>query len=43
MIEQSEKKWFVLQNILGTKIEETIYLRLPTPEINGIIYIKNDM
>ena len=43
MIEQSERKWFVLQSTLGIKTEGIIYPRLPTQEINGIIYIKNDM
>ena len=43
MIEQSERKWFVLQNILGTKIEVTISVRLLTQEINGMLYTKRDM
>lgn len=43
MIEQSVKRLSVLQSILGTKIEGTIYLRLPIQEINGIIFTRNDM
>lgn len=43
MIEQSERKWFVLPSILGTKIEVTISVRLLTQEINGMLYIKRDM
>lgn len=43
MIEQSERKWFVLPSILGIKTEGIIYPRLPTQEINGMLYIKRDM
>lgn len=43
MIEQSERKWFVVLNTFVIKIEVTIYPRLPTQEINGMLYIKRDM
>ena len=43
MIEQSEKKWFVVLNTFVIKIEVTIYPRLPTLEINGMLCTKRDM